>query len=137
MNNQNSYSLSGRIGAQRIAPRTIPIYAPSRVEARERIRIRAQRRQTVFVPRWLVFLVLMMLTFAFCAALNVKTGAKMNVEMQQQTVLQHEIENLQTGNQALADEVSSLASDSAAIQRAARQRLGMILPSERILVPAR
>lgn len=137
MNSQNSYSLSGRIGAQQIAPRTIPVYAPSRIEARERIRIRAERRQTTFVPRWLVFLALVAITFAFCAALNIKTNVKMTDELQQQTVLQHEIEKLQIGNQALAAEVSSLENDSAAIQRHARQRLGMILPSERILVPAR
>lgn len=123
--------------AQQVAPRTVPVYAPSRTEARERIKARAERRKSVFVPRWLVFLVLMALTFAFCVALNVKTNQKMNVELQQQNALRGEIEKLQSGNSALAEEVTSLQHDPAAIQRQARQRLGMLLPSERILVPTR
>lgn len=137
MSKINSYSLSGRIGSQTVAPRAVPVYAPSRVEARERIRVRAERRQTTLIPRWFVFLMLVALTFSFCVALNVKTNVKMNGEIEQQTVLQSEIEKLQNGNQALAEEVSSLQKDRATIERYARQRLGMILPSERILVPGR
>jgi cell division protein FtsB len=61
----------------------------------------------------------------------------MQTELQQQQQLHTEIEQIQNVNTALADEVRRLQSDPATIERAARERLSMSRPNEKILVPVR
>ncbi|MEP6924945.1 MAG: septum formation initiator family protein [Pyrinomonadaceae bacterium] len=132
--NFNTYPI--RIITQQIAPRTMPVYAPGRVEARERVRARALNPQNSSVPRWMIFTALVLITFAFCVVLNVRSRSEMRLEQQQNGILNGEIKQLQEANTALAEEIHNLQTDPATIERAARQRLYMVRANEqRILVP--
>lgn len=135
MNKLNSYSLKSQIASQNVSPRAIPAYAPSRTEARERVRAQAARRQTKSFPRWMIFTALMVLTFIFCATLNAKSFSEMNTAQSKQSQFRAEIEQLKNDNSTLAEELNRLQNDPATIERAARQRLSMVRANERVLVP--
>lgn len=148
----NSFSLNNRLAAPRrrtlaetaiarpaigTLPRKTPVFLPGRAEVREQIAKRAALRQKNFLPAWIIFAAIVAFTFAFCAIVNVKTRSEMHEELQQQQLLHAEIEQLQNDNSALADEVRRLHSDPATIERAARERLGMVGKDEKVLVLAR
>ena len=144
----NTFSLNNRLAARRHTPlaparpigtstRKTPVYLPGRAEVREQIARRAAARKKSFVPVWIIFTFIVAFTFAFCAILNVKTRSEMHEELQQQQLLHAEIEQLQNNNSALADKVRRLQSDTATIERAARQRLNMVRANEKIVVPVR
>jgi cell division protein FtsB len=122
--------------SQQIVPRTLPVYAPGRVEAREQVHSRAISRQNNNFSRGMIFMVLVIITFTFCAALNIKSHSEMHLEQQKQGVLNAEVQQMQEANMALAEEINNLRNDPATIERAARQRLNMVRANERILVPA-
>ncbi len=126
---------STKIISQRIFPRTLPIYAPGRVEAREQVRRRAISRQNNYFSRWMIFMILIIVTFAFCTVLNAKSLSKMHLEQQKQNALSGEVKQIQEANMALAEEINNLRNDPATIERHARQRLNMVRANERILVP--
>ena len=110
---------------------------PGRAEAREQIAKRAAARRNKFIPNWIIFVFVVAITFALCVILNVKTRSEMQKELLDQQQLHTEIEQLQNFNSALADEVRRLQSDPATIERAARERLGMVGKNEQVLVLAR
>ncbi len=128
--------VSAKIISRQIIPRTLPVYAPGRVEAREQIRSRAISRQNNYFSRWTIFMVLIIVTFAFCTVLNVKSLSKMQLEQQKQNALSGEVKSIQEANTALVEEINNLRNDPATIERHARQRLNMVRANERILVPA-
>jgi cell division protein FtsB len=107
------------------------------VEARERVRNRAIRQQKMHLSKWLFFIALVVLTFMFCATLNLRMQAEAHEELEQQSALRVEIEQLQNANSTISNELNQLQNDSATIERAARQRLNMVRMNERIIVPAR
>lgn len=143
----NSYSLNNRVAAQRhtslisrpggTSARKYPMFAPGRAEVRERIAKRAERRRKGFLPHWIIFTFVLAFTFTFCAIVNVKTRTEMQTELQQQQLLHTEIKKLENENIELADEVRRLQSDPVTIERAARERLNMARPDEKIYVSAR
>ncbi|MBC7796932.1 MAG: septum formation initiator family protein [Pyrinomonadaceae bacterium] len=115
----------------------MPVYAPGRVEIRERIRSRALQSRSKSPSRLMIFCVLVALTFAFCVTLGIKTRSEMNRELNEQNQYQIEIDKLQKNNSALIDETRLLQSDPTTIERAARQRLNMAKSNERITVSKR
>jgi cell division protein FtsL len=151
----NTYSLNNRLAATRrptladprsaalsaspaTAARKTPVYLPGRAEMRERLARRAARRQQNFLPTWLIFIFVVAFTFIMCVIVNVQTRSELQMEMLEQQQLHTEIEQLQNDNSALANEIHRLQSDPATIERAARERLNMARPTERIsLVPVR
>lgn len=134
----NSHFFNSRLASQQvIAPRTIPVFAPNRIEARERVRVRAARQQKMYRSQLVFFVVLAALTFMFCITLNLKMQFEVHDELQQQSVLRSEIEQLQNVNSAIAREIDQLQNNSVMIERAARERLKMVRTNERIVVPAR
>jgi len=138
MNKRNNYSTFANLSSPSYVPsRTIPVYAPSRTEARERIVAHAWRRKKATVSRGMFFFVVVVFTFSFCLVLNVKARREMVFEHQQQAVLQSEIEQIRNNNSALLEETRRLQSDPATIERVARQRANMIRPNEKVLVSDR
>lgn len=133
MNKSISYA---KTASQQVAPRTVPVYAPGRVEAREKVRARAARSQNV-IPRWFIFFILAALSFVFCLALNVKSQAEFGLQQQKQNSFQVEIEQLKNDNTALTNEIQQLQTDPSTIERAARERANMVRSNEIVLVSTR
>lgn len=137
MSNKNNlfYSSSADV-FQQIAPRTIPVYAPGRIEAREKVRVRGSREQARLTPTWIVFAALLLLSFAACVALNFKSQLEMREEQQKLNQTVGEVEQLKSANSAIFDELYKLQNDPATIERNARQRLSMMRANEKVLISA-
>lgn len=79
-------------------------------------------------PRWVVYAVLVTLTFTLCLTINFRAFSEMSREMDEHRTLSTEIENLTTKNLALQEEIHNLKSDSKLIEREA-QRMGLRRPN--------
>jgi cell division protein FtsB len=131
----NTYWVDDRLRAQRVATRALPSLAPARELSREIIGTRTEvRRRGGVIPSWVVFGMIILATFALCVTVTMRTRAEMRVASQQHEKLSADVETLRHTNTALKQEVSSLRSDSQAIETAARTRLNMVRANE-IVVP--
>jgi cell division protein FtsB len=131
----NTYWVDDRLRAQRVATRALPSLAPARELSREIIGTRTEvRRRGGVIPSWVVFGMIILATFALCVTVTMRTRAEMRVASQQHEKLSVDVETLRHTNAALKQEVSSLRSDSRAIETAARTRLNMVRANE-IVVP--
>lgn len=128
----NTYWIDNRLQAQRVATRALPsIAAP----ARELIGTRTEiRRRGGLIPSWVVFVTIILATFALCVTVMVRTRAEAHAASQQRQKVSSEVESLRNGNAALASEIKRLRSDPRSIESAARERLKMARENE-IIVP--
>ena len=73
-------------------------------------------------------------TAAVCATVIIKARSEFQLSASQKQQMLADIETLGRTNHSLEVEVQRLTTDSKAIEVAARQRLGMVMPSD-IVVP--
>jgi cell division protein FtsL len=132
----NTYWVDNRLRAQRVATRALPsLAAPARDLSREIIGTRTEIRQRGgLVPSWVVFVMIILATFALCVSVTMRTHAEMRTASQQYQMINSEVETLRNGNAALASEVKRLQSDPRSIESAAREQLKMARVNE-IIVP--
>lgn len=132
----NTYWVANRLQAQRVATRALPgLAAPARELSREIIGTRAEiRRRGGLIPSWVVFVTIILATFALCVTVMVRTRAEAHAASQQHQKISSEVENLRNGNAALASEIKRLRNDPRSIESAARERLKMARENE-IIVP--
>ena len=132
----NTYWIDNRLQAQRVATRALPgLAAPARELSRELIGTRAEiRRRGGLIPSWVVFVTIILATFALCVTVMVRTRAEAHAASQQHRKIISEVESLRNGNAALASEIKRLRSDPRSIESAARERLKMARENE-IIVP--
>lgn len=132
----NTYWVDDRLRAQRVAARALPSLAPARDLSREIIGTRTEvRRRGGIIPSWVVFGMIIMATFALCAAVTRRALAERHGAAQQHERLNADVEALRHSNGALEQEVSRLRqSDRNAVETEARTRLNMVRPNE-IVVP--
>lgn len=134
----NTFWTDSRLSARNPAPRAISGFGEGREAVREKIRTRAARRRNGVVPRWFIFTLITTLTFLVCLTVNIRTRSQMLSEIEKQQNLNADVARFQSEVSALSEEVSKLQTDSATIERAARERLGMGRPNEkRIIVSSR
>jgi cell division protein FtsL len=132
----NTYWVDNRLRAQRVATRAIPSLAsPARDLSREIIGTRTEiRRRGGLIPSWVVFVTIILATFAICVTVTMRTHAEMRAASQQYEKVNSEVETLRNNNASLASEVRRLRSDRRFIESAARERLRMVRANE-IIVP--
>jgi cell division protein FtsL len=132
----NTYWIDNRLRAQRAATRSLPSLAsPARDLSREIIGTRTEiRRRGGLVPSWVVFVMIILATFALCVSVTMRTHAEMRAASQQYQMINSEVETLRNSNAALASEVKRLRSDPRSIESAAREQLKMARVNE-IIVP--
>ena len=132
----NTYWVDNRLQAQRVATRALPgLAVPARELSREIIGTRAEiRRRGGLIPSWVVFVTIILATFALCVTVMVRTSAEAHAASQQHQKISSEVETLRNGNAALASEIKRLRSDPRSIESAARERLKMARENE-IFVP--
>ena len=132
----NTYWVDNRLQAQRVATRALPgLAVPARELSREIIGTRTEiRRRGGLIPSWVVFVTIILATFALCVTVMVRTHAEAHAASQQHQKIRSEVETLRNGNAALASEIKRLRSDPRSIESAARERLKMARENE-IIVP--
>ena len=132
----NTYWIDNRLRAQRVATRSLPSLAsPARDLSREIIGTRTEiRRRGGLIPSWVVFVTIILATFALCVTVTMRTHAEMRAATQQFERISSEVETLRNNNASLASEVRRLRSDPRSIESAARERLKMVRANE-IIVP--
>jgi cell division protein FtsL len=132
----NTYWVDNRLRAQRVATRALPSLAsPARDLSWEIIGTRTEiRRRGGLVPSWVVFVMIILATFALCVSVTMRTHAEMSAASQQYQMINSEVETLRNSNAALASEVKRLQSDPRSIESAAREQLKMARVNE-IIVP--
>ncbi len=132
----NTYWTDNRLQAQRVATRAIPSLAsPARELSREIIGTRTEiRRRGGLVPSWVVFVTIILATFALCLTVMMRTRAEMGAALQQNERISSEVATLRNTNAAIASEIESLRKNPQAIESAAREKLKMAHVNE-IIVP--
>jgi cell division protein FtsB len=132
----NTYWIDNRLQAQRVATRALPSLAsPARELSREIIGTRTEiRRRGGLVPSWVVFVTIILATFALCLTVMMRTQAELGAATQHHDRISSEVATLRNSNAALASEVKRLRDDPQAIESAAREKLKMARVNE-IIVP--
>lgn len=132
----NTYWVDNRLRAQRVATRALPSLAsPARDLSREIIGTRTEiRRRGGLIPSWVVFVTIILATFALCVTVTMRTHAEKRAASQQYERINSEVETLRNNNASLASEVRRLRNDPRSIESAARERLKMVRANE-IVVP--
>jgi cell division protein FtsL len=132
----NTYWADNRLQAQRVATRALPALAsPARDISREIIGTRTEiRRRGGLIPSWVVFVTIILATFALCVSVTMRTHAELRTASQQYQTINAEVETLRNSNAALALEVNRLHKDPRSIESAARAQLKMARVNE-IIVP--
>lgn len=132
----NTYWIDNRLQAQRVATRALPSLAsPARELSREIIGTRTEiRRRGGLIPSWVVFVTIILATFALCITVTMRTHAELRAASQQHERISSEVSTLRNTNAALASEIDGLRNNRQAIESAAREKLKMVHVNE-IIVP--
>jgi len=120
--------LTNRATAQTlVATQSVPLM-PGRESSRE-LFLPALRWIGV-VPSWVVLLMIILATGAVCGTAILRARTEFQASAAQLYQTSSEIDALRYRNQSLLTEVDRLTKDSNAIELAARERLGMVRPSD-------
>ncbi len=92
---------------------------------------RAKTNRETATPQWLVFTVIISMTFMLCLTINLRAFSEVNVEAGQNQKLSVEVDQLTNENLALQEEIHILKTDPNAIEREAR-KFGMSRFGEKI-----
>lgn len=132
----NNAWVDNRLRAQRVASRALPSLAsPAREISWDILGTRTEiRRRGGLIPSWVLFVTIILATFALCVTVTMRTYAERVAATQTYEKMSSEVETLRNTNASLASEVNRLRSDPRAIEAAARERLKMVRANE-IIVP--
>ena len=86
------------------------------------------------LPSWTLLAMIVLATTAVCATVIVKARSEFQASTIQRDRVVSEIDSLRRANGSLEIEIRRLTNDSNTIELAARERLGMVMPSD-IVVP--
>jgi cell division protein FtsL len=115
-----------------------PVFAQSRA-ADSRVDSKTRRLITVgvrvtHVPFWAIFATVMLAATAVCATVILSAHNQFRVASSEYQRMAAETTTLQQANRRLDVEVRRIMSDTSAIEVAARERLGMVKPTD-VVVP--
>lgn len=85
------------------------------------------------VPSWTLLAMIILATTAVCGAVIVRSRAEFRDSSQQLSRLTSEAASLRHNNAELQLQIQRLTNDASAIELAARERLGMVRPSDVVL----
>ena len=115
-----------------------PVFAQSRVAD---YRVDSQVRDLITVgvrvtrvPFWAFFATVMLAATAVCATVILSTHNQLTVASSENQRMAAQLTSLRQANQRLEVDVRRITSDTSAIEVAARERLGMVRPTD-VVVP--
>lgn len=130
-NGTNTEWLRNRAPRYSVAAQALPI-ASTRESARELVLPAIQ--WIAVLPSWTLLAMIVLAATAVCATVIVKARAEFQSSSIQRDHVVTEIDSLRRANGSLELEIRRLTNDSHTIELAARERLGMVMPSD-IVVP--
>lgn len=130
-NGTNTEWLRNRAPRYNVAVQALP--ATGTRESTREILIPAIRWLTI-VPSWTLLAMILLATCAVCSTVILKARSEFQASAAQRQMMLTEIDSLGRANHSLEVEIKRLTSDSNMIELAARQRLGMVRPTD-VVVP--
>lgn len=130
-NGTNTEWLRNRAPKYSVAAQALPM-ATARDSAREVVLPAVQ--WLALLPSWTILAMILLATSGVCGTVIVRARAEFQTSSTQRQKVMAEIESLGRANRSLEMEIRRLTSDSNTIELAARERLGMVMPSD-IVVP--
>ena len=127
----NTYWLSNRQTSQGIGAQAIPAFT---VREFSRDLLPTALHGLRLIPSWIFLAMILIATLGICSAVILRSKAELRVSTLEYGRIGDEISSIRRSNNTLQVEISRIASDPAAIESAARERLGMVKPSD-IIVP--
>ena len=127
----NTYWLSNRQVTQRVAAQAVPTI-PVRDISRDLLS--AAFEWLRLIPSWIFLAMILMATVGICSAVILRSRAEFKASVQENGRMNLEIASARRSNTSLQVEIRRIASDPNTIESAARERLGMVRPSD-IVVP--
>lgn len=127
----NTYWLSNRQRNQGIAAQNL-----TAVSVRELSRdlLPTALNGLQLVPSWILLAMILIATLGICSTVILRSREELKVSKLEYGRIGDEIVSIRRSNNALEMQISRIASDPGAIESAARERLGMVKPSD-IVVP--
>ena len=86
------------------------------------------------VPSWIFLAMIILATVAICSTVIVRTRAELGNSASRHDLVAAEIDSMRRSNALIALEIHRMTNDPRAIEAAARDRLGMVRPTD-IVVP--
>ena len=127
----NTYWLSNRQTSQGVAAQTIPAFT---IREFSRDLLPTALHGLRLIPSWIFLAMILIATLGICSTVILRSKAELKVSTLEYSRIGDEISSIRRSNNTLQVEISRIASDPAAIESAARERLGMVKPSD-IIVP--
>jgi cell division protein FtsL len=130
-NGTNTEWLRNRAPRYSVAAQALPV-ASARESTREIVLPAVQ--WIALLPSWILLAMIVLAATAVCATVIVKARSEFQTSSIQRDRVISEIDSLRRVNGSLQLEIRRLTNDSSTIELAARERLGMVMPSD-IVVP--
>lgn len=130
-NGTNTEWLRNRAPRYSVAAQALPV-ASARESTREIVLPAIQ--WIALLPSWTLLAMIVLAATAVCATIIVKARSEFQSSSIQRDHMVSEIASLRRANGSLELEIRRLTNDSNTIELAARERLGMVMPSD-IVVP--
>lgn len=127
----NTYWLSNRQVAQRVTAQALPTL-PVREFSRDLFPAVLGALRSI--PSWVLLAMILLATLGICSTVIVRSRAELNASTNEYNRMNSEIASMRRSNTSLQLEIRRMANDPTTIESAARERLGMVRPSD-IIVP--
>jgi cell division protein FtsB len=109
-------------------------YLDNGTVSRRKSRVRVSNTRNEAIPQWFIFTAAALMASLLCLAINIRAYSETRDEVQLNTQLSSEIEQLSSRNTLLQQEIQGLKTDENTIEREAR-KLGFSRPNEKTFVP--
>jgi cell division protein FtsL len=127
----NTYWLSNRPVTQRVAAQPFPTLA---VRDLSRELFPASVRSLRLIPSWILLAMILLATLGICSTVIVRSRVELKASTLEYGRMNAEIDSMRRANTSLQVEIQRMTNDPTTIESAARERLGMVRPSD-IVVP--
>jgi cell division protein FtsB len=127
----NTYWLSNRQVTQRVAAQTLPTLGGRDLS---RDLFPATVSSLRLIPSWILLAMILLATLGICSTVIVRSRVELQASTLEYGRMNSEIASMRRANTSLQVEIQRMANDPTTIESAARERLGMVRPSD-IVVP--
>ena len=126
----NTYWLSNRRANQRVPTQAIPRF--SLHELTDEL-LPSTLQGVRLLPSWIFLAMILIATLGICSSVILRSKEELKTSTLEHSRMGSEIATIRRSNIALQGEIRRIASDPISIESAARERLGMVRPSDIVM----